>query len=122
MESEGKTADEQTKPSLRDRFRQRTGRRWVPETLPEIGEVLIRNMTAREHIDFSTAIKDDDADQDVMISYMIALVHDLDQQPLFTEADREWLRELDSEVIAPLARVIRKICGLNITIEAAAKN
>lgn len=107
--------------NIRQRFREKAGRQWTEETYDGIGKVLIRNMTGREQIEFSTSIKDLD-DQESMVAYIIECVHDLDKKPVFNATDAEWLMEIDSPVLARLAKTIRRVCGLDIGVKESAKN
>lgn len=111
----------ETEPNIRERFRERTGRRFMEETLPEIGKVLIRNMTGREQIEFSERVEPL-SNEETMVASLIECIHDLDEQPVFTSGDAEWLMELDSPVLNKLAKAVRKVCGFEITVEGAAKN
>jgi len=119
-----KPEQESTAPdtSVRAKLLAKVGHQYHDFDVPGVGPVRIKNLTAREQIDIANTIEDASSNLDLMVTYILRCVVDPANKPVFTEADRELIMDLDSAVIAHLSREIRDLCGLSIGVKEAAKN
>lgn len=108
--------------TTRQKLLAKSGRHYRDVLIPEIGNVRLRNLTAREQIKISDSIQDKTPNFDVMVTYLMVCCVNEDGTPLFEEGDRPQVEELDSAVIARLSVEIRDLCGLDIGVKDSAKN
>lgn len=108
--------------TTRQKLLAKSGRRYRDLLVPDVGNVRIRNLTAREQIEVANSIPEKATNLEAMVIYVMACVVNEDDTPVFEEGDRRQVEELDAAVMARLSVEIRELCGLDIGVKDAAKN
>lgn len=118
MSSKSKTPELTT----RQKLLAKAGRQYRDVIVADVGNVRVRNLTAREQIEVANSLPDKANNLEGMVAYIMACVVNEDGAPLFEEGDRQQVEDLNCAVMAQLFSEIRELCGLDIGVKDQAKN